>query len=109
MNEIEYRTKVQDSMAILDRALASVDPDIAECDIAHGSMTITFADRTRCIMSAQPSVQQILLALAALGTAYHFNYDEKRGQWVDDKGKGIELMSYMRSFLKEKTGLNLTF
>jgi CyaY protein len=107
MNETEYRAKVQDSMATLDAALANVDPDLAECDIAHGAMTITFADRTRCIMSAQPSVQQLWLALAALGTAYHFNYDEERGQWIDDKGKGIELMSYMRTFLKEKIGFTL--
>jgi CyaY protein len=60
-------------------------------------------------MSAQPSVQQIWLALAALGTAHHFNYDPKAGQWIDDKGKGIELIAYMKDFLERKTGLKLNF
>lgn len=90
-------------------ALADTDPDVAECDIAHGALTIVFADCSKCILSAQPSVRQLWLALAALGTAYHFNYDEKLGQWIDDKGKGIELMAFMRKFLKEKIGADLKF
>jgi iron donor protein CyaY len=107
MTEAEYRKKVQESMALFETALADVDPDIAECDIAHGALTIVFPDRTRCIMSAQPSVQQIWLALASLGTAHHFNYDEKSSRWFDDKGQGIELVSYMKKFLEAKTGLSL--
>ena len=107
LSEPDFRQKIQEAFNRIDAALAEVDPDVAECEQAMGAMTITFADRSRCILSAQPSVRQLWVALAALGTAHHFNFDQKSGRWIDDKGKGIELLSYMKKFLKEKTGLDL--
>lgn len=108
MPEAEYRKKIQEAFNRIESVLSDADPDLVECEQAMGAMTISFADRSRCILSAQPSVRQLWLALAALGTAYHFNYDAAKGQWFDDKGKGIELMAYMKSFLKEKTGLDVS-
>jgi CyaY protein len=102
--EPEYRKKIQEVYDTIEKALADVDPDVAECEQASGVLTITFGDRTRCILSGQPSVRQLWVALAAIGTAYHFDYDFASGRWVDDKGRGIELMSYMQKFLTEKTG-----
>jgi CyaY protein len=107
--EAEYRKKVQQVYDTIEKALADVDPDLAECEQANGVLTITFSDRTRCILSGQPSVRQLWVALAALGTAYHFNYDSASGQWIDDKGRGIELMSYMQKFIQDKTRQNLTW
>lgn len=99
--EAEYRRLVQETLARIERAFETVDPDLAECDQAHGALTIRMADGSRCILSAQPSVRQIWLALAARGTAYHFNYDPERREWRDDKGRDIELRSFLRGYLKE--------
>lgn len=107
LSETEYRKKIQEAFDRIDRALADVDPDLAECEQSLGAMTIALADRSRCILSAQPSVRQLWLAVAALGIAHHFNFDPKLGRWLDDKGKGIELMSFMKSFLKERAGVSV--
>lgn len=104
-SEAEYRKLIEDSFARIERSFEDVDPDVAECEQSMGAMIITFADRSKCILSAQPSVRQLWLALAAQGTAHHFNFDAASGCWIDDKGKGLELLSFLEKFLKEKTGV----
>lgn len=105
--ETEYRKRIEDLVHRVERAFESVDPDIAECDVAMGALTLTFSDRSRCILSAQPSVRQLWLALASLGTAFHFNYDEATQTWMDDKAKGIEIVSFLENYLREKTSLEI--
>lgn len=107
LSESDFRKKVQETLDRLERHLSDVDPDVVECEQAFGAMTLTFPDRSRCILSAQPSVRQLWLALASLGMAHHFNWDESNESWIDDKGKGLELISYLRQFLRDKTGLSL--
>jgi CyaY protein len=108
-SEAEYRKQIQATLDRIQAAFESVDPDAAECEQSLGSMTISFPDRSRCILSSQPSVQQLWLALASLGTAYHFNFDPEQKKWFDDKGKGVELLTYLSSFLKEKAKLTISF
>lgn len=105
--EPQYRKEIQKIYGLLEKALAEVDPDLAETQQSNGVFTLTFADKSRCIISGQPSVRQLWVALAALGTAYHFNFDPQSGKWLDDKGKGIELIQYMKGFLEQKTGLKI--
>jgi CyaY protein len=109
LTEIEFREKVQDVFSQIQKSFDSVDPDVAECEEALGSLCIELFDQSRCILSVQPSVRQIWLALASKGLAFHFNYLENSNSWQDDKGKGIELKSYLRSFLKEMTQLDFNF
>lgn len=106
MNEVEYRGEIQRTYDRIEAAFAQFDPDLAECEQAMGALTITFADRSRCILSAQPSVRQLWLALAAKGTAHHFNFEPTARCWMDDKGKGIELLEFLRGYFKE-IGLSL--
>jgi CyaY protein len=106
-DEGEYRSKVQEVLAQVEAAFSDVDPDVAECDQAMGSMTITLSDQSRLIISMQPSVRQIWLALAAKGTAYHFNYDAGKAQWWDDKGRGVELLSFLNQYFRESCKLDL--
>jgi iron donor protein CyaY len=103
-NESEYRKKIQVIFDKIERVFESVDPDLAECEQSLGALTITFSDRSRCILSAQPSVRQLWLALASRGTAYHFSWDSQQGKWLDDKGKGIELIQCLEDFFKDMTG-----
>jgi iron donor protein CyaY len=107
VTEPEFRKTLQATLDRIERAFEDIDPDVAECEQSLGSMTITLADRTRCILSAQPSVRQLWLALAARGTAFHFNWDG--AHWRDDKGKGIELEGFLAQFLREATGQEFRF
>jgi CyaY protein len=106
-NESEYRAKVDSLFRKIEQLFDSVDPDLAECEWSQGAVTILFSDRSRCILSAQPSVRQIWLALAARGTAYHFNFEESSQSWMDDKGRGIELTQFLETVFHDQTGLVL--
>jgi iron donor protein CyaY len=108
-SETEYRKRIQEVFDVIEQAFDDVDPDVAEAEQALGAMTLTFSDRSRCILSAQPSVRQLWLALASKGTAYHFNWDASKQQWIDDKGRNIELISFLESYLSEKTGVDVKF
>ena len=101
--ESNYRNRIQELYVAIENALEGVDPDVAECEQSLGAMTIVFSDRSRCILSAQPSVRQLWLALAARGTAYHFNFDETSGRWMDDKGRG-DLNTLFENYFQEMTG-----
>ncbi|MEO5971415.1 MAG: iron donor protein CyaY [Bdellovibrionia bacterium] len=107
--EGDFRKKIDDTFKRIELPFDAVDPDIAECEMSMGSMTITLSDGSRCILSTQPSVNQLWLALAAKGTAYHFNYDSVQKAWMDDKGRGVELVSFLETYLKEATGLEFKF
>lgn len=105
--EADYRKKVQETLSRIEAAFSEVDPDVAECEMIFGALTVTLSNGSRFILSQQPSVRQIWLALAAQGTAHHFNYDAQKGQWFDDKGKGIELIAFVKGYFKEFCRLDL--
>ena len=107
-NESEYRKRIQGLFKRIESAFENVDPDVAECEQNFGALTVTFADQSRCILSAQPSVRQLWLALASKGMAYHFNFDDALGAWVDDKGRG-ELVLLLKNYFHEVTGLKFDF
>jgi CyaY protein len=98
---------VQDIFGRIARAFDSIDPDQAECEHSFGVVTILFPNRTKIILSAQPSVRQIWLALAAQGTAFHFDFDPSRQLWVDDKGRDIELISILEKSVRDTAGVEL--
>jgi iron donor protein CyaY len=107
--EPEYRKAVSETLGRVMRAFEAVDPDQAECEMVSGVLAIVFADRTKIILSAQPAVRQLWLALAAKGTAYHFGWDAGRGEWRDDKGRDIEALSLLAQVLSESAGMQLKF
>ncbi len=107
MTEAEYRGLVQEAFDDVARQFEEVDPDLAECEQAFGVLTISFPDRSKIILSTQPSVRQVWVAMAARGTAVHFDYDAASGQWRDDKGRDIELRSLLQQVLLETAGVQL--
>jgi iron donor protein CyaY len=107
MDENEYRKIVKETLSRIESAFEAVDPDIAECDQQFGALTIRLVDGSRCILSAQPSVRQLWLAVASKGVAFHFNYVSADRQWVDDRGQGLELISYLKAYLLEACRLEL--
>ena len=107
ITETEYRMKIQATLERLEKAFDGVDPDIAEASIQFGALTIVYGGTHKCILSAQPSVRQLWLALASQGTAVHFNWDAAQEKWLDDKGLSIEVIQYLRDFFKKTIGQEL--
>ena len=107
MNEIEYRKRIQSTFDLIENAFEGIDPDVTECEQSQGALTLLLADRSKCILSAQPSIRQLWLALASRGKAYHFNFSEDSAQWLDDRGEGIELMGFLRKYFKDTAGIDL--
>ena len=108
-DEAHYRAVMKQTLDRVEKAFDSVDPDLVECSVQFGALTLLFPNRTKCILSAQPSVGQLWMALASRGVAFHFNFDPVRKVWLDDKGGGHELLSYLARFLKEMTGADFNF
>ena len=86
-------------------ARPDVDPDLAECSISQGALTIAFPPNLRCIVSPQPPVRQMWLAFR--DRAWHFDWDATRAVWVDDKGRG-ELYPVLSTIIRETAGLDVT-
>ena len=102
MEEKQYRQLVAETYKLIERAFDDVDPDTVELSRAGDVVTLLFPDGMRCILSPQPPLRQIWVAARA--NAYHFNYDEAAGAWVDEQGRGLELKSYLKGLVKDEVG-----
>lgn len=102
MEEKAYRHLVASTFKQIEDAFEDVDPDVVEASRAGDVITLLFPDGMRCMISPQPPVRQIWLAARA--NAFHFNYDEATHSWLDDHGRGLELMTYIRDLVQEEVG-----
>ena len=109
MSESELRALAKQIYVRIDNAFEDVDPDVAECEESLGSLSIELADGAKWILSVQPPVRQLWLAVASIGRAFHFNYDAASQTWQDDKGEGIELLSYLEELLKDVAEIEVHF
>jgi iron donor protein CyaY len=107
--EADYRKAIASTLERVARGFEDVDPDQVECELRFGILTLIFPDRSKIILSAQPAVRQLWLALAAQGTAYHFGWDAARLEWRDDKGRDIEVLTLLAQVLAESSGLKISF
>lgn len=109
MSESEFRRLAQEMYKKIGAAFDDVDPDEAECEESLGTVTIVLPGGVKWILSSQPPVRQLWLAVASLGRAFHFDYDAAQGLWLDDKGEGLELVSYLQQLLAEQAGVKVQF
>lgn len=105
MDEKQYRQLVDEAFARLDAAFEDVDPDLAESSLNQGTLTITFNNKQRFIVSPQTPVRQIWVAFR--DRAWHLDYDPAAGAWIDDRGQGVELCQLVSSTTLEQTGVTL--
>ena len=109
MTESEFRALAKTAYDRVEAQFDDVDPDVVECEVAQGALTLVLADGAKWVLSQQPPVRQLWLAVASIGRAFHFDYDAGKGHWMDDKGEGIELMAYLAQVLDEEAGVKLIF
>lgn len=108
LDEVTYRKHVQSVTDRILERLEEVDPDLVEAEYSQGSLTLRLKDGSRCILSAQPSVRQLWLAVASKGMAHHFNWDDSAHLWMDDKGKGVEVLSFLSEHLSQVAGIKIS-
>ena len=109
MSESEFRALARRIYDRIEASFEEIDPDQVECEVAQGALTLTLAGGARWVLSQQPPVRQLWLAVASRGRAYHFDYDPGGEAWRDDKGEGLELLSLLQGLLSEETGLQVKF
>jgi CyaY protein len=106
--EKDYRRQVS---AIFERILKKIDPldpDVIEAENVQGAVSITIQRRIKVVVSPQPPVRQIWLAIAAKGIAFHFDFDRMKKCWMDDKGTGVELISRLEAELSQLSGVSVS-
>jgi iron-sulfur cluster assembly protein CyaY len=109
MTESEFRRLAKAAYDRIEARFDEVDPDQVECEVAQGALTLILADGARWVLSQQPPVRQLWLAVASKGRAWHFDYDAATQRWLDDKGEGVELLGTLARLLGEVADLHVTF
>lgn len=107
MDEARYNQLVS---AVFKRMLAAadaIDPDVLEAESTGDMLTLISRSREKCIVNTQRAVRQIWVAGKSQGI--HFSYDEASGTWKDDKGKGLELFSFVADVVREISGADFNY
>ena len=105
LDEKRYRHLLDDAYARVDRAFEDVDPDIAEVSISQGTLTITFFEKQRLMLTPQPSPRQLWAAFR--DRAWHFDWDTAGSRWLDDRGQQIDALSLIEDLTKQQTSLSV--
>jgi len=106
MDESRYNGLVAGLFKRILAAVDQVDPDVLD-SVATGDMvTLTSAKGEKVIINTQRAVRQIWVAGKSMGI--HFSLGED-GRWLDDKGKGLELLAWISECVAELTGEPLRY
>ncbi|SET16881.1 iron donor protein CyaY [Stigmatella erecta] len=107
MDEARYNQLVAAVFKRMVAAADGIDPDVLEADTTGDMLTLTAPSREKCIVNTQRAVRQIWVAGKSQGI--HFSYDEATGTWKDDKGRGLELFSFVAQVVREISGADLAY
>ncbi len=100
-----YTIEVARAFRALIGAADAADPDLLECDFTADMITfVATATNEKVIINTQHAVNQIWVAGA--GEGIHFSLNAT-GQWMDDKGKQLELLSWVASCVAKASGVTL--
>lgn len=103
MDESRYNALVGPVFKRILAAADGIDPDVLEADSTGEMVTLTASSGEKCIVNTQRAARQIWVAGKSQGI--HFSYDEASGSWKDDKGKGLELFSFVADVVKSISGM----
>ncbi len=106
LDEPTYLRLADEAFKKIQDAFDPIDPDDVEAYLAGDVLTITFRDRSKCIVNTQRPTRQVWLA--ARSRAWHFNWDASTRTWLDDKGRGDELFSTLERIVRESANVDVT-
>jgi len=101
MDRQEYSRLSDECLERIVKALEPYDPDEVDYATSDGVVTIEFPDRVRFVLNRQAATSQMWFAAGA--RAWHFDWDEARKAWIDDK-EGRELFGRIAEVVSAKIG-----
>jgi len=107
MEEAPYNQLISAAFKRIVKAADALDPDVLEADSTGDMVTLTARSGAKCIVNTQRAVRQVWVA--GKGQGLHFSYDEASGAWRDDKGKGLELFSFVSEVVQDICGEPLVY
>jgi CyaY protein len=107
MDEARYNQLTSAAFKRILAAADALDPDVLEADSTGDMVTLTARNREKCIVNTQRAVRQ--LWVAGKGQGIHFTYDDASGTWKDDKGRGLELFSFVAEVVNDISGVELVY
>jgi CyaY protein len=105
IDEKVYRQLVDQVFSRIDAAFEQADPDLAESALSQGTLTITFKNQYRFIVSPQTPVRQIWVAYR--DRAWHFDLNESTKSWTDDRGQCIDLFQLVQDTTLQASGVEV--
>lgn len=101
MNRQDYVRRSDECLERVTKALEPLDPDEVDFATSDGVVTIEFADRVRYVLNRQTAANQMWFAAGA--RAWHFDWDEAKQAWIDDK-EHVELFGRIAAVISAKVG-----
>ncbi len=98
-----FNTLAAEIFKRLLKGLDEADPDALDADSTGDMVTVT-ANKSgqKVVVNTQRAVRQIWVA--GNGAGIHFNFDPATARWTDDKGKGLELFTWVATCVEAATG-----
>jgi CyaY protein len=98
MDERSFVTAAEAELGALDDALAALEPEGVDWQLADGVLTLELDDRSKIVVNVHRPAMEIWVAAGA--SAWHFHLDA--GRWCTYKGE--ELRSTLARLVGEKIG-----
>lgn len=104
LSEKDYQTRAFPELSRLVDALDAFSDELF-AELAGDVLTIEFPDHVRYVINSHLAARQIWLA--AERSAWHFDYVEARGMWLDRRTQ-VELWGQLEEILGRKLGHAVT-
>jgi CyaY protein len=101
MDRREFAQRADACLETVARWLEDFDPDELDYATSDGVVTLAFADGARYVLNRQSAASQMWFAAGA--RAWHYDWDEKSGAWVDDRD-GHRLLDNVAAVVAKKLG-----
>jgi CyaY protein len=99
LDDARFRRLSDECLASYTTWLTGFDPDELDFRESDGVLTLEFADGTRFVLNRQAATR--LMWYAAGARAWHYDWNEERGTWLDDRD-GHALDDNVRRTVEEK-------
>lgn len=101
MEATDYLKRADDCLKRIASWLEDFDPDEVDFEEADGVIKIVFADGKTYVLNRQAGSSQMWFAAEA--RAWHYDWSEETGSWVDDRD-GHDLYANLGAVVSKKLG-----
>ena len=97
LSEDEYVILAQKELGMLIQVLDELESDELEAELENDIITLELGEDTTYVINSHRAARQVWMA--AERTAWHFDWDAEKSQWIAKKN-GDELWGAVRASLK---------